>query len=392
MQRILLGLDEFQKNEQLHKLAEGNIGYLCHQASINSQFEFGASIMQNIFKERLTVLFGPQHGLMTDLQENMIETEHNIHPHFKIPVYSLYSETRKPTPEMLKNIDTLIIDLQDIGTRIYTYIYTLYYCMEAAVENKKKIIILDRPNPLGGNKVEGPMLEKEYASFVGLFPLPLVHGLTMGEMALYIKAHFFPHINLEIVKATNWKRHMLWEETLLPWTPPSPNIPTPMGCLTFPLTVLYEGTNLSEARGTTRPLEMVGAPQIEPFSFVQHLNNKYKNEFEGIILRPTYFRPTHHKFKDETCGGVHIHITDWNKCNSWLAGVLLLKEFHDVLGKAFSWREPPYEYEYTKLPIDIINGSDAIRVAIEKGISLDTIKSLDGSDFKTQRKEFLIYE
>ncbi len=392
MQRILLGLDEFQKNEQLHKLAEGNIGYLCHQASINSQFEFGASIMQNIFKERLTVLFGPQHGLMTDLQENMIETEHNIHPHFKIPVYSLYSETRKPTPEMLKNIDTLIIDLQDIGTRIYTYIYTLYYCMEAAVENQKKIIVLDRPNPLGGNKVEGPMLEKEYASFVGLFPLPLVHGLTMGEMALYIKAHFFPRINLEIVKATNWKRHMLWEETLLPWTPPSPNIPTPMGCLTFPLTVLYEGTNLSEARGTTRPLEMVGAPQIEPFSFAQHLNTKYAQEFKGITFRPTYFRPTHHKFKDETCGGVHIHITDWNKCHSWLAGVLLLKEFHDVLGKAFSWREPPYEYEYSKLPIDIINGSDAIRKAIENNDSLENIKAMDYSDFNEKRKEFLIYE
>lgn len=365
--KVLTGLDRLKEEPNLREKYSGKIAYLCHQASVTKNHENGLEVMAKLFPEQLIKIFGPQHGFMCDLQENMIETDHGTHPVYHLPVYSLYSEVRKPTAQMLEGVDHFILDLQDIGTRIYTYIYTLYYAMEACSELGVELTVLDRPNPLGGIKIEGNMLEKDYTSFVGLIPMPLTHAMTMAEMAKYYKDLYFPNCKLEIIPMKGWKRELYFDQLDLPWIPPSPNIPMVESCFTFPATVIFEGTNLSEARGTTRPLEIVGHPKLEPISFIQHFNEKYREQLKGIHLRATYFQPTHHKFAQQTCGGVHIHITNREQAQTWLLGHLLCFELKQVLGEDFSWREPPYEYEYKLAPIDIINGCSWIRELIDSG-------------------------
>lgn len=396
MTKTITGLERLINDKNLQASIKGNIGYLCHSASIDSQFNSGAVLLQKLFGARLKKLFGPQHGFVTDVQDNMVETTHYIHPYFKIPVYSLYSETRTPTDEMLEGLDTLIVDLQDVGTRVYTYISTLSLIMEKCVGRDLKIVVLDRPNPVGGEMIEGTVLRPDYKSFVGRYPIPQRHSLTMGEVGLYGQKVLKTDCHLEVIKMENWKRSMYWQDTGLPWVLPSPNLPTPEGAITFAGTVLFEGTNISEGRGTTRALEIAGFPGIESFSFCERVLSRMKEEglSEGFNLRPIIFLPTFQKHQGLNCGGVHIHPTINSKFKSWSVSQMLCREFKRELGENFQFHNKPYEYEFHKLAIDLINGTDEVRLWVERLGSLSDLHKIEiqGHDkFNNEKANILIY-
>lgn len=396
MTKVITGLERLINEKSLQESIKGNIGYLCHSASIDSSFNTGVVLLQKLFGKRLIKLFGPQHGFVTDVQDNMVETTHYVHPYFKIPVYSLYSETRTPTDEMLEGIDTMIVDLQDVGTRVYTYISTLSLLMEKCVGKNIKIVVLDRPNPVGGEIIEGCILKPDYKSFVGRYPIPQRHSLTMGEVGMYGKTILKTDCQLEVITMKNWKRDMFWQNTELPWVLPSPNLPTPEGALTFAGTVLFEGTNVSEGRGTTRALEVAGYPGIESFSFCERIMKRFSEEGlnEGFNLRPIIFLPTFQKHQGKNCGGVHIHPTSNNKFQSWTVSQMLCREFKRELGDQFEFHNKPYEYEFHKLAIDLINGTDEVRHWINNLGSLSDLKKIETQGFdkyKNEREKILLY-
>ncbi len=366
--KVLTGLQRLLEDPALQKKFPGKIGYLCHAASVTNEIEHGLIALKRVFGDRLTKVFGPQHGFVTDVQDNMVESKHAIHPYFKLQVYSLYSETRIPTPEMLQGLDHVFVDLQDVGTRIYTYIYTMTYMMEACQKAGVQVVILDRPNPIDGVTLEGNILEEGFTSFVGRHPLPVRHGLTMGEVAMMHKKYWGgKDCNLEVIPMQGWKREMSYEATGLPWVLPSPNLATVEAAYTFVGTVLYEGTNISEGRGTTRSLEIIGHPKIEAFSFHDKLKKVLEQEeLRGQVLRPLVFLPTFQKHQGIPCGGYQIHVTDRKAFEPWRLCQTLCREFHRELGSEFKWKQPPYEYEYDRMPIDLINGTDKLRVWVEK--------------------------
>ena len=373
---------------------KGNLACLCHSASIDRDYSLGISILKKQFGRRLVKIFGPQHGIVGDVQDNMVETKHSHHPFFDLPIFSLYSETRIPTDEMLEGVDIMIIDLQDVGTRVYTYISTMGAVMEACGKKDIEVVILDRPNPIGGIQVEGNILEKSFQSFVGRYEIPMRHGMTMGEMALFGQKYSGEDCSLKIIPLKNWHRQY-FDETGLPWVPPSPNLPVFEGSCTFPGTVLLEGTNLSEGRGTTRSLEMIGHPDIEPHAFKEEMEPLLKQHgLEGLILRPVVFRPTFQKHAGQTCGGFHIHVIDKKKFRPWHFGQVLIQAFSKKLGEKFSWAPPPYEYEYDKLPMDLINGSDKIRRWVENDGDRETLLNLEMKNFDVfmdKRESCLLY-
>ncbi len=397
MKKSITGLNRLCQDSTWQKKIKGNIAYLCHQASIDQHYNWGPALLQKKFGARLVALWGPQHGLVTNVQDNMVETQDFIHPYFKIPVHSLYSQTRSPTEKMLKNINTLIIDLQDVGTRVYTYIWTLSHIMEACANRDITVVILDRPNPINGITIEGNILEPAFSSFVGHFPFPMRHAMTIGEVAKYFQKYFSNRLNcnLEIIPMENWERAFYFDQTALPWVLPSPNLPSSESSLTFPATVLFEGTNISEGRGTTKSLEILGHPSIEPCSLVDRLEQELKNaKLEGQKLRPMYFQPMFQKHTGKSCGGFQIHVTDRNKFMPWKVGQSICKFLYHDLKSDFEWKSPPYEYEYKKLPIDLINGSDKIRLWIEKNGNIEELSSLEMvqmEEFKQKRSEILIY-
>jgi uncharacterized protein YbbC (DUF1343 family) len=396
MTKTVTGLERLINDKSLQATIKGNIGYLCHSASIDSQFNTGVVLLQKLFGGRLTKLFGPQHGFVTDVQDNMVETTHYVHPYFKIPVYSLYSETRTPTDEMLQGLDTLIIDLQDVGTRVYTYISTLSLIMEKCQGRDIKIVVLDRPNPVGGEMIEGTILKPGYESFVGRYPIPQRHSLTIGEVGMFGKNILKTDCNLEVIKMQNWTRSMFWQDTGLPWVLPSPNLPTPEGALTFVGTVLFEGTNISEGRGTTRALEVAGYPGIESFSFCEKIKAKFIEEGldEGFNLRPIIFLPTFQKHMGKNCGGVHIHPTINHKFQSWALSQMICREFKRELGAEFNFHDKPYEYEFHKLAIDLINGTDEVRHWVNKLGTYSELKQIEtqGYDkYLNQKSDIVLY-
>lgn len=362
------GLERLIQSKELQNSLKGNIGYLSHSATVTSDFKNGVVELKKVFGERLTKLFGPQHGFVTDVQDNMVETKHFIHPYFKIPVYSLYSETRIPTDEMLEGLNTLVVDLQDVGTRVYTYISTLTLILEKCHKKNIEVVVLDRPNPVGGEILEGNVLEEKWQSFVGKLPIPQRHAMTMGEVGLFAKKTKNLDVNYRVIEMENWKRSMFFKDTGLPWINPSPNLPTMEGAITFVGTVLYEGTNVSEARGTTRSLEMVGHPKIEAFEFTDHMNKILKeSELDrGITFRPQVFFPMFQKFSGAPCGGVHMHILDEKMARPWAVAQLLCREFYHRLDTDFKWNDKPYEYEHDRLAIDLINGSEEAKQWVEK--------------------------
>jgi uncharacterized protein YbbC (DUF1343 family) len=396
MSRVITGLERLINEKSIQDKVQGNIGYLCHSASIDADFNTGVVLLQNLFGKRLIKLFGPQHGFVTDVQDNMVETTHYIHPYFKIPVYSLYSETRIPTDEMLEGINTLIVDLQDVGTRVYTYISTLSLLMEKIQKKDIKILVLDRPNPVGGEKIEGCILQPGFESFVGRYPIPQRHSLTMGEVGMFGKKVLKTDCNLEVVEMKGWNRSMYWRDTSLPWVLPSPNLPTAEGALTFVGTVLFEGTNVSEGRGTTRALEIAGYPGIESFGFCDRVMKQFKSEGldRGFNLRPIVFLPTFQKHQGKNCGGVHIHPTVFSEFESWSVSQMLCREFIRELGDKFEFNNKPYEYEFHKLAIDLINGREDVRHwALNLGSysDLKRIETRGFDKFLNERENILIY-
>jgi uncharacterized protein YbbC (DUF1343 family) len=346
------------------------VGVVCNPASVDHQFVHIADRIAAHPRTTLAALFGPQHGFRSDVQENMIETAHGRDERRDVPVYSLYSESRRPTSEMLQDIDILVIDLQDVGTRIYTYIYTMAYCLAAAAEHRRKVVVCDRPNPIGGIDVEGPMLEHGFESFVGMYPIPMRHGMTIGELARFFNEHFGIGADLDVVEMQGWTRGQYHDTAGAPWVLPSPNIPTLDSAVAYPGTVLFEGTSVSEGRGTTRPFELVGAPAVRAERFAGQLNDL---QLPGVTFRPVVFEPTFHKHAHQSCGGCQIHVTNRKAFRPVITGVALIAAFRAAVPASFRWREPPYEYEPVKLPFDILAGSSELREQIEAGIEIREI-------------------
>jgi uncharacterized protein YbbC (DUF1343 family) len=366
------------------------IGLVSNPASVDAELRHVADRVADA-GVRIGALFGPQHGFRSDLQENMIESPHGEDVTRRVPVYSLYSETREPTTAMLDGLDALVIDLQDAGTRIYTYIYTMAGCLRAAKRHGLPVVVCDRPNPIGGVAVEGPMLESGFTSFVGEYPIPMRHGMTIGELARLFNEHFEIGAKLEVIAMTGWSRTQYGDETGMPWVLPSPNLPTVDSAVVYPGTVLFEGTNVSEGRGTTRPFELVGAPWVEPESFAAGLNAR---GLAGVRFRPVLFEPTFHKHAGTPCGGCQIHVTDRRAFHPVEAGVALLAAFRAANPARFSWRDPPYEYEYSKPPIDILYGSGRLREGLERATpARDLVRDwpADVAPFLAIRKRYLLY-
>ena len=386
--RITLGSERLLASS----LLDGQrLGIICNPASVDHQFVHIVDRLAAHPRARLSAIFGPQHGFRSDVQENMIETGHAHDELRRVPVYSLYSETREPTGEMLKDLDVLVVDLQDVGTRIYTYIYTMAYCLTAAKKHDLPVIVCDRPNPIGGASIEGPMLEHGCESFVGLYPIPMRHGMTIGELARLFNEHFGIGAKLEVVQMEGWRRDMYHDDAGAPWVMPSPNMPTLETAIVYPGTVLFEGTNVSEGRGTTRPFELVGAPWVIAEPFATALTQR---KLDGVVFRPAVFEPTFHKHAKETCGGCQIHVTERKTFRPVLAAVLLLEAFRAASRERFRWRDPPYEYEHEKPPIDILAGSAALREQVDANVPAEAIaRSWDAgvSAFEKIRRRFLLY-
>jgi uncharacterized protein YbbC (DUF1343 family) len=386
----LTGLDLIEKRWP-KDLLHARVGLVVHPASVNSRLEHAVTVCMRSRKFKLAALFGPQHGILGQTQDNMIEWEGFRDPATGLPVYSLYGKARKPRPEMLSNIDALVIDLQDVGSRYYTFIWTMELCMQACRDAGKTIVVLDRPNPLAGHLTEGPVLDPGFASFVGLRSLPVRHGMTIGEISGYLRNSFHPELDLYVIKMQGWKRKIWFDQTRLPWVMPSPNMPTLDTALVYPGMCLFEATNISEGRGTTRPFELFGAPFINPETIVTALN---KFKLPGVLFRPLSFQPTFQKHAGKLCGGAQVHITDREKFKPFKTGVAILKAIHDTYPRDFQWNQPPYEYEEVKLPIDILAGTDRLRKEIESGKDLDGMEKWwkeETKAFEKIRKKHLLY-
>ena len=367
------------------------VGLICNQSSVNHTFEHAADLLNEHSGFKLTALFGPQHGIRGDVQDNMIETAHGTDRKTGLPVHSLYSETREPTEKMLEDLDVLVFDMQDVGCRIYTFVYTLANCMRIAGRLGKPVVVCDRPNPINGLDISGNILEPEYASFVGLFPLPTRHGMTVGELAQMFRDRFDVQCDLHIVPMVGWKRQFWLDETDAPWVLPSPNMPTLDTATVFPGAVHFEGTQISEGRGTTKPFELIGAPYIDPDAYADKLTQL---SLPGVIFRSCAFQPTFQKHAKVTCGGVQIHVVDRDRFDSVLAGIAMVKVAHDMYPGEFRWKEPPYEYVFDKNPFDVISGTNKIREAFEQGVDLDTIRQgwqAPLAEFETFRAPHLLY-
>lgn len=366
------------------------LALLAHQASVNARLEHAAVLLREAPGVRLVRLFAPEHGLWGAAQDHA-PIAHAREPVTRLPVLSLYGRRRAPAPAMLRQLDALIVDLQDVGSRYYTFVWTMALAMGACARSGVPVIVLDRPNPLGGEIVEGNLPDPAFASFVGLFPLPARHAMTIGELALYLNRRHGLGCDLTVVPMQGWRRGMLWEDTDLPWVTPSPNMPTPDTARVYPGGCLIEGTNLSEGRGTTRPFEWVGAPFLDPRRYATALD---RLGLPGVRFRPLRFRPTFHKWANRLCGGVQIHVEDRRRFKPFLTGLGLLAVARRQAPRRFAWRRPPYEFEARRLPIDILLGTDVIRRGLEHGAALDALERgwrRGLTSWKKQRIAFLMY-
>src|SRR5881296_4621681 len=344
-------------------------GLVAHQASVDSHHEHAAALLADLPRARLVRLFAPEHGLWGAAQDHA-PIAGTRDPVTGVPVVSLYGERRAPTLAMLRGLDALVVDLQDVGSRYYTFVWTMALAMPVCARAGVPVIVLDRPNPLGGT-VEGNVPDPAFASFVGLYPLPTRHGMTIGELAGYLNDTHGLGCDLTVVPMLGWKRDMLWEDTRLPWVAPSPNMPTPDTARVYPGGCLVEGTNLSEGRGTTRPFEWIGAPYLDAHRYADALEAE---RLPGVRFRPARFVPTFHKWAGRLCDGAQVHVTDRARFKPFLTGLALIAVARRQGRRHFAWRRPPYEFERRRLPIDILCGTDAIRRAIERGASIAMIE------------------
>lgn len=389
MPRVESGLEVLVRRRT--RLLRGRrFALLAHQASVDGALRHAADLLGSLGGSRLVHLLAPEHGLWGAAQD------HAAIPSTRDPVtrrrvFSLYGARRAPSAAMLRGLDALIVDLQDIGARYYTFAWTTVLALRACARAGVDVIVLDRPNPLGGERVEGNVPDPAFASFVGLHPLPARHGLTIGELATYVNETYRVGCRLTVVPMRGWRRSMSWEDTGLPWVAPSPNMPTPDTARVYPGGCLIEGTNLSEGRGTTRPFEWVGAPYLDAHRYARALAGL---ELPGVHFRPARFVPTFHKWAGRACGGVQLHVTDRDRFKPFLTGLALIAAARRTAPRGFGWRRPPYEFEHTRLPIDILCGTDAIRQAIDRGHPLPTIERRWADDLRTwklRRTPFLAY-
>ena len=391
MANIATGLDQFGQ-EHWKRFRGQSLGLLANQASVDHNLQNAKDVISSLLPGQLKIIFGPQHGFTGEDQDNMVETEDYVDPALHIPAISLYGEKTDRLSHFLDAIDLLVIDLQDVGARVYTFISTMLFCLREAAKAGKRILLLDRPNPLGGVIVEGNLLRPEFYSLVGPFALPMRHGMTMGELAYLFRDAFQIDCELTVLPLKGWFRHMLWNDTGLRWVMPSPNMPLSETAQVYPGQVIWEGTNISEGRGTCRPFEIFGAPFIDPFIIKKQLASE---DMEGCCLQEHYFRPTFNKWKNERCGGFMIHVIDPATYRPYRTSLALLTIIKETYQDEFTWRKPPYEYDFERFPIDLILGDSSIRTALEEGkerkeLIRDCSQELEG--FLEFRKPYLIYK
>jgi uncharacterized protein YbbC (DUF1343 family) len=371
--------------------ADARLGLLSHAPSVGPDLTGARELVARRFPGRLTVLFSPQHGLLGEKQDNMIASADFADPVLHLPVVSLYGPRLTPPSEALGAVDVVLADLVDVGTRVYTFAATLAKVMVAAAALDKKVVVLDRPNPISGSAVEGNLLRPEWASLVGPYPLPMRHGFSLGELARYYNVTQAINCDLEVVPAAGWRRGDYHDATGLPWVLPSPNLPTLDAAIVYPGQVLLEGTNLSEGRGTTRPFELFGAPFLEPGRILERLR---AIELPGVILRTACFEPTFHKWAGELCRGFQLHVTDRRAFKPYYTTLTLLAVIRELYPEQFAWRQPPYEYETVRLPFDLLTGDDLIRRGLENCLTVPELEAAwqdDLNRFMEVRQEFLLY-
>ncbi len=388
---IHTGIEQVCRSTQAF-LAGKRLGLLANQASTDCRFVHSRDLLRATYPGQLTCLFSPQHGFFSEKQDNMVESDHSVDGVTGLPVYSLYGETRKPYPSMFADIDVLLVDLIDVGTRVYTFIWTVVHCLEVAAQTGIQVVILDRPNPIGGHLVEGNILRQECASFVGRCAIPMRHGLTLGELALLCKRELSIDADLEVVRMEGWQRDMLFPATGSPWVFPSPNMPSFIAALVYPGQVIWEGTNISEARGTTLPFELFGAPFLEHRVLLDALRT---TELPGCHLRPLRFEPTSGKWMGQGCTGFQIHVTNPTEFRPYRTSLALFQAIRRLYPGQFAYKEPPYEYEFERLPMDLIIGDRAIREALENGVPIVELeqgwqRELD--DYRERCRAVLLYE
>jgi uncharacterized protein YbbC (DUF1343 family) len=401
---IQFGLDRLLADPALRRpLAGKRVALLAHPASVTRDLTHSLDALAALPDIQLSAAFGPQHGLRGDKQDNMVESSDFFDPQHGIPVFSLYGEVRSPTATMMDRFDVLLVDLQDLGCRIYTFITTLRYVLEAAAKHKKAVWVLDRPNP-AGRPVEGTLLQPGWESFVGAGPLPMRHGMTMGELARWFIATLKLDVECEVISMQGWEPDAApghgWPVAERSWINPSPNAPNLSMARAYAGTVMLEGTTLSEGRGTTRPLELFGAPDIEARKVMAHMDVLAPKWLAGCRLRECWFEPTFHKHAGKLCNGVQIHVEDPAHYNHaafrpWRLQALAFKAIRHLNRDYPLWRDFAYEYEHDRLPIDLINGSEILREWVDDTNSrpgdLDALAMADEREWEEARRAFLLY-
>ncbi len=376
-----------------HPIAGKNIGLVTNQSAVTSDLRHVVDLLHRGEGWTLTTLFGPEHGIWGEAQD-MAHVGHSTDPMTGLIVYSLYGASENdlaPRRDLLRNLDALVIDLQDIGSRYYTFVYTMALCMREAAQAGVQVIVLDRPNPIDGVHLEGNIREDRFSSFVGMFPLPVRHGMTAGELARYFNKVFQLGCDLVVVPMRGWHRSMWWSDTGLPWVIPSPNMPTVSTATVYPGMCLIEGTNLSEGRGTTHPFELFGAPWLDPFRLAEQLNGL---DLPGVRFRPHYFLPTFQKHAGKVCGGVELHVTNRNDFRPYRTGLWCVKVARDMNPEKFDWRRETYEFVSDRLAIDLLAGSAHYRELVESGGNInDWVAEWEEPlrSFTSAREEFLLY-
>jgi uncharacterized protein YbbC (DUF1343 family) len=384
----LLALDDFAPLRGLR------VGLVANAATVDRELRHAADLLASAAGVRIGALFGPEHGLFGHAQD-LIGVGDGEPVSEGIPVHSLYGDnfaSLKPTPEMLRDLDALVIDLPDIGCRYYTFAATMCLCLDAAAEAGKRVLVLDRPNPLGGITIEGPSRQPGFQSFVGWMDLPIRHGLTLGELARLHARERRLDVSLEVVRCEGWRRDMTFAGTGLPWVLPSPNMPAWETAVVYPGQCLLEGTNLSEGRGTTRPFELCGAPWLDGRILAGRLRDV---QLPGVVFRPVYFQPTFHKFAGQLCGGVQLHVTDVAEFRPVRTGLTVLATMRELSQERFCWRTEPYEFVADIPAIDLLCGSDLERRGLEAGVSPAELAEewqREEQAFRLRRQDVLLYE
>lgn len=398
------GIDCFVGDADLRAGLRGRrVALLAHPASLDRELRHSLDLIAALDDVRLTAAFGPQHGLRGDKQDNMVESEDFIDPQLGIPVFSLYGEVRRPTDAMMDSFDVLLVDLQDLGCRIYTFITTLRYVLEAAAAHGKAVWVLDRPNP-AGRPVEGTLLQPGWESFVGAGPMPMRHGMTMGELARWFVRWLGLDVECQVIAMQGWKPAQApghgWPLLERTWVNPSPNAPNPWMARCYAGTVMLEGTSLSEGRGTTRPLELFGAPDLDARALLAEMQALAPHWLQGCRLRECWFEPTFHKHAGQLCAGVHIHVEDpahydHAAFRPWRLQALAFKAIRRLQPDYPLWRDFAYEYEHGRLAIDLINGSALLREWVDDpsaGVeALEAQAAADEAAWLHTRAPFLLY-